>query len=390
MALTGAGGAVSLGAPEPEDAALAGAEADGPPAAPPSGGVEVHAQATTASQIRRRGDDSGRAGATAARVGVDSGAIRRCMAREGIAGTHKRKAGPFPFRRRPRCVNSPAMMDASRGAASATWEADADGAEAVLCLHGLTSTPYEMQPVAEALARRGLHVLVPRLLGHGTRPECLAHTRWSDWLGSARQAFDRLAARHERVFIVGLSMGALLGVVLAHERGARCGGLVLMGTPLRLDTRTQLAFRLIRALPLAEALPPYEKADGPDVSDPAVAAAMPSYDRVPLAAAASLVDGQREAIARLPRLRTPTLVLHGRNDHVAPVSNARRLYDSLRMPRRRLVIYPRSWHILPLDVESENVVRDVVEFVDALRVSPRPLAGAPAPRPKSDSAETRP
>jgi carboxylesterase len=281
------------------------------------------------------------------------------------------------------------MMDASRGAAGATWEAgDATASDAVLCLHGLTSTPYEMQPLASALARRGLHVLAPRLLGHGTRPECLAHTRWTDWLGSARQAFDGLAARHERVFIVGLSMGALLGIVLAHERGGRCPGLVLMGTPLRLDTRTQLAFRVIRALPLAEALPAYEKTDGPDVSDPAVAAAMPSYDRVPLAAAASLLDGQREALARLPRLRTPTLVLHGRQDHVAPVSNARRLYDSLRMPHRRLVIYPRSWHILPLDVESENVVRDVVDFVDTVRPRVDAPDDAPLAHPAATTAET--
>jgi len=280
------------------------------------------------------------------------------------------------------------MMDASRGAAGATWESDAGpaGADAVLCLHGLTSTPYEMQPLATALARRGLHVLVPRLLGHGTRPECLSHTRWSDWLGSARLAFDRLAARHDRVFVVGLSMGALLGIVLAHERGACCPGLVLMGTPLHLGARTQLAFHVVRALPLAEALPDYEKTDGPDVSDPAVAAAMPSYDRIPMAAAASLIDGQREAVSRLPRLRTPTLVLHGRHDHVAPVSNARRLYESLRMPRRRLVIYPRSWHILPLDVESESVVRDVVDFIDTLR----PRAAAPAAPADGPDVETSP
>lgn len=221
--------------------------------------------------------------------------------------------------------------------------------------------------MADALARRGLHVLAPRLLGHGSRPECLAHTRWTDWMASARLAFDRLADRHERVYIVGLSMGALLGVVLAHERGARCGGLVLMGTPLRLDTRTQLVLRLARRLPFIDAWPLVEKSDGPDVSDPGVAASMPSYDRVPLAAAASLIDGQEAALERLSRLRTPTLVLHGRNDHVAPVDNARRVISALRMPEKQLIIYPRSWHILPLDVESESVVRDTVAFIDAVR-----------------------
>ncbi len=256
--------------------------------------------------------------------------------------------------------------------AGATLEFPAEGRDAVLCLHGLTSTPYEMRPIVEALAAQGVHVVAPRLLGHGSRPECLAHTRWTDWLASARQAFDRLAATHERVYVVGLSMGALLALVLAHDRGARCAGLVLMGTPLTLDLRTQMVLRVVRRLPFMDALPLMEKSDGPDVSDAGVAAAMPSYDRVPLVAAASLVDAQRAARECLGRLRTPTLVLHGRNDHVAPVDNARRLMAALRMPIKRLVVYPRSWHILPLDVESESVVHDTVEFIDSLRAAPAP------------------
>lgn len=253
----------------------------------------------------------------------------------------------------------------------ATLEYPADGPDAVLCLHGLTSTPYELRPVAVALAAEGLHVLAPRLLGHGTRPEILAHTRWTDWLGSARLAFNALAATHDRVFIVGLSLGALLGAVLAHDRGARCAGLVLMGTPLRLDARSQAALSVARHLPMADALPFARKDDGPDVSDPGVAAAMPSYDRVPLAAAASLIDAQRAALSRLPRLRAPTLVQHGRQDHVAPVDNARRVFQALRMPAKRMIVYPRSWHILPLDVESESVVRDCVSFLGSLRERPR-------------------
>jgi carboxylesterase len=240
------------------------------------------------------------------------------------------------------------------------------GPEALLCLHGLTSSPYEMLPLARAAQERGWAVSVPRLVGHGTSPEALAHTCWSDWLGAARRAFDALARQHERVFVAGLSMGALIAASLAHERGARVAGLVLMATPLTLDFKTQQAFHLARFFPFADMLPLIRKKGGPDVSDPGVAAAMPSYDRVPLAAAATLVEGQRAARARLPTLRVPTLVQHGRNDHVAPVENADATFDLLRMAQRRKVVYPRSWHILPLDVESHAVVEDALGFLDAL------------------------
>jgi carboxylesterase len=240
------------------------------------------------------------------------------------------------------------------------------GPEALLCLHGLTSSPYEMLPLARAASERGWAASAPRLVGHGTTPEALAHTCWADWLGAARRAFDLLAARHERVFVAGLSMGALLALSLAHERGARVGGLVLMATPLELDFQTQCVLRLARFFPFADALPFVRKTDGPDVSDPSVAASMPSYDRVPLAAAATLLDGQRTARAYLPLLRVPTLVQHGRNDHVAPVANAAAVFERLRVPERRVMIYPRSWHIRPLDVESEAVVGDALGFLDAI------------------------
>ncbi len=239
----------------------------------------------------------------------------------------------------------------------------AGGPKAVLCLHGLTGTPYEIMPIARALAAAGHAVCAPRLVGHGTCPESLAQTRWSDWLASARIAFDSLASKHEQVFILGNSMGALVALVLAHERGARVAGVVAMATPLELQWKAQTLLTVARRVPLADALPYIAKRGGPDVSDPAVAAAMPSYDRIPIAAAQSLIEGQQAAEARAPRLSVPVLVQHGRHDHTAPVHNARRLHALLRTPHRRLAIYPRSWHILALDVEHEQVVADVLDFV---------------------------
>jgi len=201
------------------------------------------------------------------------------------------------------------------------------------------------------------------MAGHGRSPEVLQHTRWPDWLATARRHFDVLAAEHERVFVVGLSMGALAGIVLAQERGTRVGGVVAMATPLELEWKSQATLWLAQRLPLAVAVPFIHKSSGPDVSDAAVAAAMPSGDRIPLAAASSLLQGQRAAADRAARLAVPVLVQHGRYDHVAPVHNAHRLMSLLRTPQRRLVVYPRSWHILPLDVEHEAVARDVTDFI---------------------------
>lgn len=238
------------------------------------------------------------------------------------------------------------------------------GPKAVLLIHGFTSTPVEMKPIFDALVDAGHTVRAPLLVGHGTEPEALAHTRWADWLASARHAFDALALQADEVFIIGSSLGALLGLVLAHERGERCAGVVAMSTPLQLTLLSQSVLKISRHLPLADVFPFARKTKGPDVSDSAVAAALPSYDRVPLAAAQSLLEGQNEVLLRIDRLATPVVVMHGRHDHTAPVANARRLFQLLRTADRRLIIYPRSWHILPMDVEHERVVADCVSFIN--------------------------
>ena len=70
---------------------------------------------------------------------------------------------------------------------------------AVLCLHGLTGTPWEVRLPAEALAEAGFACLGPLLAGHGTHPRELSGVTGRDWLAAALGAWDSLAKTHARV-----------------------------------------------------------------------------------------------------------------------------------------------------------------------------------------------
>src|SRR5688572_7729976 len=59
------------------------------------------------------------------------------------------------------------------------------GQRAALCLHGFTGTPFEVRPLAEALAAQGYTTLAPVLAGHGGTVDDLAGTTHADWLASA-------------------------------------------------------------------------------------------------------------------------------------------------------------------------------------------------------------
>ena len=72
----------------------------------------------------------------------------------------------------------------------------AGDARGVLCLHGITGTPFEVRPLAEHFGRLGCTVEAPVLAGHGGTLADLAATRWSDWLRSAETiASDRLTSQ---------------------------------------------------------------------------------------------------------------------------------------------------------------------------------------------------
>lgn len=85
----------------------------------------------------------------------------------------------------------------------------------VLCIHGFTGGPYEVQPFADYITEQtGWTVKVPTLPGHG---EMLALKKMTadHWLMEAELALRELKKEADRIIIVGFSMGGLIALYLA-------------------------------------------------------------------------------------------------------------------------------------------------------------------------------
>jgi carboxylesterase len=109
------------------------------------------------------------------------------------------------------------------------------GRTGALLLHGLGGTPVEMRFLALALARTGITVSCPQLAGHTGGGVELKASTWQDWLASAANALDDLRRRCDTVIIGGLSMGAVLALMLAAERRDDVDGVACYSPTLRLD-----------------------------------------------------------------------------------------------------------------------------------------------------------
>lgn len=230
------------------------------------------------------------------------------------------------------------------------------GRAAALCLHGLTGTPYEVRPLGEALAERGIRALGPALPGHNATPAALAGSSHEEWLEAARTHLAALRELHERVFAVGLSMGGLVALAMAAE--ARVDALVVVGVPLRL--RQPIA----ALIPLLHRLAPFPpKRGGSDIRDAAARERHPSYEVMPLAAVRELQRLQRRVRGSLARVRVPTLVAHGAHDRTALPADARRIHAGIASEERRLLLLPDSAHVVPVDRDGPLLARSAADFL---------------------------
>lgn len=240
-----------------------------------------------------------------------------------------------------------------------------EGTRGVLLLHGLTGTPYDVAPFADALHARGFAVRAPLLAGHSDL-SALEHTSWRDWYASAETAFEELHAHgRRRVLMVGFSLGSLLALRLSALRAPQVGGLAALSVPLSLPgwQRTAIgALARLRTTPGLGRFVGMLAKEGPDVRIERAFRQSPSLRGFPFPALAELVALQDEVGDLLPHVRAPLLLMHGLHDHIAPIDHLDRVTQRVGSSHVHKLVLPRSFHILAHDLDRERACTEIVRF----------------------------
>ena len=238
---------------------------------------------------------------------------------------------------------------------------EANGDAGVLLIDGFTGSPFEMRPLGEYLAERGVGSVAPLLGGHGTHPEDLLDCSYRDWLANAEQALEELRARYRSIFLVGLSMGGViaLNVAARHAGDAQVGGVVPLCAPVRLDD-----WRLGH-LNILQHLVRWHAWGKPDVKDISAWDQLVGYRRLRAASIGQvqlLVDETRDL---LPSVRQPILVVQAREDHLVPARNAVELVQTVGSLDKQLLWLDNSYHVVTLDHDAPVLNAAVAQFVAA-------------------------
>ena len=233
------------------------------------------------------------------------------------------------------------------------------GPVGALLIHGFTGAPPEMRLLGDYLHERGLTVSGPLLPGHGTSVEDMNRARWSDWTGHVEQSLADLQARCEKVFVGGLSMGALLTLYLAAHHPELSGAIAY-------SPAVVVADRLIYLSPIFKYLMPKKPKSGEsDLTDPEADLRLWSYEDNPAFAAHELLKLVWRARRLLPQVTCPLLVIHSTLDQAIHPQSARRTYERAGSTDKELVTLHNSGHCLTVDSEWESVAEKTYEFIQA-------------------------
>jgi carboxylesterase len=234
------------------------------------------------------------------------------------------------------------------------------GEDAVLLIHGFTGTPYEMRYLGERLASQGFRARGVRLSGHGLDPFVFEQFTADDWIRDCRAALDSLSGAR-RVFVAGLSMGALLAVLLASDLPERVHGIALLAPAFRFRGLVRLFMRLSRS-DLVRRLVPYVPKGASAVLDPEERHRNPNIGRVPTRGALQLGALVSRAERALPNVKAPALVIYSKLDPTVAPAAAFLIANRLGSRPVRMVALKRSLHLITIDRERDEVSTEVGSF----------------------------
>jgi carboxylesterase len=244
-----------------------------------------------------------------------------------------------------------------------------------LMLHGFMGSPYSSRPMADYLVSQGITMHCPLLPGHGYWPNKLHKVSHQSWLAEAEEGLTRIRELADKVFIIGHSMGTVMGAHLINKFQDIRG--MAMLTPLYAIPDNRLI-----VMPLLRYVMPwlYPHKIGSmrdlvrqrvldfdptlDFDSPAVQARLPEMSRMPTSGLAEMVKMVRYGRQFWSKLKLPVLIFQGGDDPAVPDHTMAKIYNMLPSQEKELKTFPDAGHELmrPFEPVHTQVWQHIRDF----------------------------
>jgi acylglycerol lipase len=258
------------------------------------------------------------------------------------------------------------------------WEpATAAKASLVLC-HGVNSHGGQYVRAAEAFAARGFAVTALDLRGRGkSEGERFYIDSIDDYVSDLSQTIDLARSRHPDLplYLLGHSAGGVTSVSYALDHQDRIDGLICESFAFRVYA-PNFALKLLEG---ASHIAPHAhvlRLKMADFSrDPVWVAALEAdpltHDEVqPVQTVAAFARAGERFEREFGRITLPVLILHGTADKATRPDGSRQFFDETGSADKTLKLYEGHYHDLLNDLGREQVMDDIVQWIEARLLQP--------------------
>ena len=241
---------------------------------------------------------------------------------------------------------------------SNSYEYNTDSKIGILLIHGFTNTTYEYKKLISFLSSKGFFIRADNLPGHGTTVQDCNLMKYTDWIQFTEQRLADLSARCNKVFVCGISMGALLAMHLSTVfpiNGLISAAPVLsFNKPFKIKFLNPVLCHILKTRPKKYEFNPSQKI-------------YYGYNKWPLIAlneVRKLSNYINKQV--LHKINCKTLLIHSKSDETSLISN----YDIEKKYLNPEIISPlivnESHHnIFDCDIEKDIIQTQILNFINS-------------------------
>ena len=256
-----------------------------------------------------------------------------------------------------------------------SWSPESEPRAVLLIVHGLGEHSGRYENVVNHFIPLGYAVYGIDHFGHGKSDGTRVYVkRFDDYTNTLKVYFDKVRGSQpdKPIFLVGHSMGGLIGAVYLLDHQAELAGAVLSGPAVKIPEYVT-PFILFMGKMLSALVPKYGllPLDANGVSrDPAVVQAYvndPLVYRGKMTArlAAEMLKAMLTVSAQAARITLPIMIVQGSADRLVNPAGAQMLYDVVISVDKEIKIYDGLYHEVFNEPEHDKVLRDVEIWLES-------------------------
>lgn len=233
---------------------------------------------------------------------------------------------------------------------------------AIVLLHGYNDSPQTLRSPARAFHEAGWTVYAPLLPGHGRSLQAFSDSTAAQWIDAGRGTVREALARHTRVAVGGLSMGAAIAAITAAEFPEVQGAVLF--APFLVHSR-QLGL-IARSWPLLSLWTKYLTGGKAlrSIRDPEARQAIIAYGCSTPRLLREIQKVVLRARAALPQVTQPVFMAQSSDDYRIPTADAEAAFKMLGSTDKSLHWTTGNGHVITMDYGHEQLSAAAVAWLD--------------------------